>query len=477
MLPFLKQNKGELQGINTALSRFSADEIETGLKQVTEYQELGYFRPMVFQRKNPYNMEKIKEILDSQLKGMFLNVTSRCNLACSYCILSGDYDNHSALKQEEMSWDTAKKAIDFYTSRANTEGIFRIDFFGGEPLLAFPLIEKATTYLNHIFKERNQEVMYSITSNGTIMNDRIIDFLIENNVLFQASIDGEKELHDHNRKYKNSDRGSFDTILKSLQAIHDRDQDYFNNRIRLKSVLTTEALDNSSENFFKIPIIRKLNERNRYTVVNQTPHYNLKKDEDFFERIHKLGDRLLQKRDAETLSQLVDGLNYKSKNMFMATFYEFFDVQVVNSLHFDLDKPVPFKKDCMIGIEGSVNCDGTISICYSSDTFVIGNVHENTWYFDKIESYHRDRYDRVACEHCYVQRFCELCYEKLNADEEKGLEQLNNFCIFQRRYFQVIFDYMLRIMKHNPMLWDELNRIAEESKKIILNRSPGGNYE
>ena len=477
MLPFLKQNKGELQGINTALSRFSADEIETGLKQVTEYQELGYFRPMVFQRKNPYNMEKIKEILDSQLKGMFLNVTSRCNLACSYCILSGDYDNHSALKQEEMSWDTAKKAIDFYTSRANTEGIFRIDFFGGEPLLAFPLIEKATTYLNHIFKERNQEVMYSITSNGTIMNDRIIDFLIENNVLFQASIDGEKELHDHSRKYKNSDRGSFDTILKSLQAIHDRDQDYFNNRIRLKSVLTTEALDNSSENFFKIPIIRKLNERNRYTVVNQTPHYNLKKDEDFFERIHKLGDRLLQKRDAETLSQLVDGLNYKSKNMFMATFYEFFDVQVVNSLHFDLDKPVPFKKDCMIGIEGSVNCDGTISICYSSDTFVIGNVHENTWYFDKIESYHRDRYDRVACEHCYVQRFCELCYEKLNADEEKGLEQLNNFCIFQRRYFQVIFDYMLRIMKHNPMLWDELNRIAEESKKIILNRSPGGNYE
>jgi uncharacterized protein len=468
ILSFLKQKKGEIQGIKTALSRFSADEIETGLKQIDEYRESGYFKPMVFQRKSPYNMEKIKEMLNNQLKGIFLNVTSRCNLACSYCILGGDYDNHSALKQELMSWGTAKKAIDFFTSRADTEGIFRIDFFGGEPLLAFPLIEKATIYLNRIFKEREQEVMYSITSNGTIMNDRIIDFLVENDVLFQFSIDGEKELHDLNRKFKNNDRGSFDTILENLQAIHDRNQDYFNNRIRLKSVLTTEALDNSSENFFKIPIIRKLIERKRYTVINQTPHYDLKKDDDFFERIHKLGDRLLQKRDSETLSQLLDGLNYKSKNMFMATFYDFFGVQVVNYLHFDLDKPVPFKKDCMIGIEGSVNCDGSISICYSSDTFVIGNVHENTWYFDKIESYHQDRYGMVACEHCYVQRFCELCYEKLNADKEKGREQLNNFCNFQRRYFQIIFEYMLRIMKNNPLLWDELNRITEESKNRFL---------
>lgn len=468
ILSFLKQEKGELQGIKKALSSYSEDEIETGLKQICEYQGLGYFKPMLFQRESPFNMEKIKEVLNNQLKGIFLNVTSKCNLSCSYCILGGDYDNHSALKQEEMKWDTAKKAIDFFTSRAKKDGTFRVDFFGGEPLMAFPLIKKATTYLNRIFKDRNQEVMYTITSNGTIMNERIIDFLIDNNVLFQFSIDGEKELHDLNRKFKNSDHGSFDTIIKSLQDICERDQDYFNKQIRLKSVLTTESLDNCLENFFRIPIIQELIKRNRYTVVNKTPHYNLERDDDFFKRIHKLGDKLLRIRGAETLNQLVDGLNYAGKNLFMATFFEFFDVQVVNYLHFDLDKPVPFKKDCMIGIEGSVNCDGTISICYSSDTFVIGNVHENTWYFDKIESYHRERYDRVACKSCYIQRFCELCYEKMNADEEKGQEKLNHFCNFQRRYFQVIFDYMLRIMKNNPLLWDELNQIAEESKSSFL---------
>ena len=137
-------------------------------------------------------------------------------------------------------------------------------------------------------------------------------------------------------------------------------------------------------------------------------------------------------------------------------------------MHFDIEKPVPYSKDCLIGIDGAVNTDGSISICYNSDTFIIGNVLEDTWYWDKIAEYHTKRYSIDTCQNCFVQRFCHLCYEKLN-DREDNLDiQILNFCQFNRHFFKTIFKYMLKILHRNPMLWNEIQKMAEDSKDDLL---------
>lgn len=468
VLSLLKKNIYNINDIVQLLPGHSARDIKDALSDIKAFQGEGYFKPMDFQRQNRFTQAEIKDKLNSKLNGMFLNITSKCNLSCSYCILSGKYAHHTGLNQQDMTWDIARKAIDFFLSRASREGCFRIDFFGGEPLLAFPMIKRIVRDLKDKFLQRNQELMITITSNGTIMNEEIVDFLCENNVLLQFSIDGSKKLHDSNRKFRGSDVGSFDTILKNLQLIADRSSEYFFNKLRVKAVITTESIEISDEEFFNIPLISSLIEKKRFTMINKIPHYDLKKDQDYFLRIHKIAEILLQKKDASNMKELLDGLTYKSKNLYYATLNNFFDIQVLNYLHYDLDQPIPFSKNCLIGIEGAVKTDGSISICNNADTFIIGNVIEDTWYFDKIFEYDKMRYSLTNCKHCFVQRFCDFCYEKINVRETNIDSQIQHFCQFTRYYFRTIFNYMLKIMKRNPKLWNETQKMAEERKNILL---------
>ncbi len=471
IISILKHTPKNLHALAEALPGYPVRDIRDALGEIEEIQSQGYFKPHDFQRANPYTIADIKKYLTtSNRESVYFNITSKCNLSCAYCIFGGDYANQDEMNQQQMTWDTAQKAMDFFLPQIRKDGQLRLDFFGGEPLLAFPLMKRIVNSMTKKMHQRNQELMVAVTSNGTVLNEEIIDFLIRHNVLFQISIDGEKEIHDANRKFKNSNTGTFDTIMKNLQRIYDRDADYFLDRVRLKAVTTTEFFDSPETGFFSIPLIKKLRDHKRFSVLDKTPHYKLNKDRDFFARIHKLGESLLQKKDVSTIKELLNGLNFKKKDLFYMTFYEFFLIQVINSTRFDLNDPVPFIKDCMIGIEGCVNPDGSISVCYKSGTFIIGNVLENTWYFDKIAEFHKKRYSWTGCKNCFVQRFCMLCYEKLNGKEDQLKASIQSFCEFNRNYYRLIFEYMLKILEKNPDLWNEPQRLAEKQQEILKSK-------
>jgi len=468
VLSVLKKDVSDLNNIVESLPEYSAQEIQDALGEIEEFQGEGYFKPINFQRLNPYTLPEMKDSLTNKLEGVLINITSKCNLACKYCILSGDYLNHSPLKQQNMSLDVARKALDFFLSRAREDGCFRVDFFGGEPLLAFPMIKRVVKYLNEKFSHRNQKWMMAITSNGTIMTKEIVDFLSENDALLQFSIDGSKEIHDRNRKFRKSNKGSFDTIIKNLQLISDWNHDFFLNNLRLKAVITTESIEIEDTEFYNIPVIKSLIEKRKFTMVNKIPHYDLKKDQDIFKRIDRLAELLLQKKDVSTIKELLDGLTEKAKNLYSATLSDFFGVQLTNYFHYEIDKPVPFSKNCLIGFKGAVNPDGSISLCYRADTFPVGNVLEDTWYFDKIARYDREKFSIPDCKNCFVQRFCTFCHEKVNNREDNLETQIQNFCQFTRHYYRLIFEYMLKIMVRNPKLWDQIQVMAEERKKYLM---------
>ncbi|GMQ62811.1 radical SAM/SPASM domain-containing protein [Vallitalea maricola] len=164
------------------------------------------------------NLEKIEmcnnSVKGKRLGGLIFNVIERCNLACSYCMVSkGTYDSNNA--KEQMTEDDCIKT--FLTMLDNYEdGVSLICFFGGEPMLNYKTIEATIKRVDEICEDRKIiPPKYSIITNGTIMNEQIIDFLNEHNISISISIDGLKELHDTARVFING-KGSFDKIKENL---------------------------------------------------------------------------------------------------------------------------------------------------------------------------------------------------------------------------------------------------------------------
>lgn len=133
--------------------------------------------------------------------GGFLNLTQRCNLKCRYCFV------HQQPK--EMTYETAKDAVDFYARNAVLEATEpQVTFFGGEPMLKYEeIIKPLVEYIRSTYGDYN----ISITTNGTLLNEEVYEFFKENDVGMLLSLDGMKEIQDYNRPY-HSGRGSFDDI-------------------------------------------------------------------------------------------------------------------------------------------------------------------------------------------------------------------------------------------------------------------------
>src|SRR5512140_3579859 len=100
-----------------------------------------------------------------------------------------------------MRWDTAKNMLDFLVAHSRKSKRVRLDFFGGEPLLAFGLIRRSVEYAKSHIGPDGPETNVTIASNGTILSEEILEFLVEHKVYLQFSIDGEKEVHDRERRF------------------------------------------------------------------------------------------------------------------------------------------------------------------------------------------------------------------------------------------------------------------------------------
>lgn len=154
--------------------------------------------------------------MNNKVQRMILQVTQQCNFRCRYCVYSGEYINRSH-SNRKMSLETAKKSIDFLYMHSQESNQLSIGFYGGEPLLEFPLIKQVIEYSRERLSPKS--LSFSITSNGTLLNDEIIKYLSENNVVLIISLDGPKEIHDTNRKFTGSDSSTYDRIMNNLKDI------------------------------------------------------------------------------------------------------------------------------------------------------------------------------------------------------------------------------------------------------------------
>lgn len=147
------------------------------------------------------------------IKALCLHIAHTCNLNCEYCFASqGKYHGERAL----MSLEVGKRAIDFLIENSGSRVNLEVDFFGGEPLMNFDVVKEIVAYARSIEKKYNKNFRFTLTTNGMLVDDDVIEFTNKECHNVVLSLDGRKEIHDRLRKTVNG-KGSYDIIVPKFQ--------------------------------------------------------------------------------------------------------------------------------------------------------------------------------------------------------------------------------------------------------------------
>ena len=158
---------------------------------------------------------QLKQKTAGVIKALCLHIAHTCNLNCSYCFASqGKYHGERAV----MSFEVGKRALDFLVENSGTRRNLEVDFFGGEPLMNFDVVKKLVAYARSIEKQYNKNFRFTLTTNGVLIDDDVIEFANKEMSNVVLSLDGRKEVHDRFRvDYQG--KGSWEKIVPKFQKL------------------------------------------------------------------------------------------------------------------------------------------------------------------------------------------------------------------------------------------------------------------
>ncbi len=198
------------------------EDIEECYAQVVQLKENGKlfvedtFEPMA---------GELKRKTAGVVKALCLHIAHTCNLNCSYCFASqGKYHGDRAL----MSFEVGKRALDFLVENSGTRHNLEVDFFGGEPLMNFDVVKQLVAYARSIEKEKGKNFRFTLTTNGVLIDDDVIEFANKECCNVVLSLDGRKEVHDRFR-VDYSGNGSYDKIVPKFKELVEKrgHKDYY----------------------------------------------------------------------------------------------------------------------------------------------------------------------------------------------------------------------------------------------------------
>ena len=197
--------------------KYDLEDAQTEIKEVLEEMEELRNQGALFSPE-PY-APAIEEFVKrpTVVKALCLHIAHDCNLACRYCFAEeGEYHGRRAL----MSYETGKKALDFLVKNSGLRKNLEVDFFGGEPLMNWEVVKQLVAY-GHELEKRSENTFapkhfrFTLTTNGVLLNDEIMEFCNREMHNVVLSIDGRREVHDRMRPFRKG-RGSYDLILPKL---------------------------------------------------------------------------------------------------------------------------------------------------------------------------------------------------------------------------------------------------------------------
>ena len=191
-------------------SDITAADIEECYAQVEMLKESGkLFAPDTFEPMAGHLKAKTSGVV----KALCLHIAHTCNLNCEYCFASqGKYHGERAM----MTFEVGKRAFDYLIENSGSRRNLEVDFFGGEPLMNFDVVKQLVQYARSIEKEKGKNFRFTLTTNGVLVDDDVIDFCNKEMSNVVLSLDGRKEIHDRYR-VDYAGNGSWDKIVPKFQ--------------------------------------------------------------------------------------------------------------------------------------------------------------------------------------------------------------------------------------------------------------------
>ena len=373
----LDENMGDTcpQGIIDALPDYTADEIREAYDELYELKKAG----QLFAQDDYIDVSRYIPV-NAPVKALCLHVAHDCNLRCKYCFAStGDFGQGRKIMPPEI----AKKAIDFVIARSGVRHNIEVDFFGGEPLMAWDTVTQTVDYARSLEEKYNKKFRFTITTNGLLLDEDKRKYINENMDNCVLSLDGRREVNDEFRKTV-AGTGSYDTIVPKFKALVD-ELDYY-----ARGTFTSHNLDFAED---VLSIADAGFDRLSVEPVTADPGcgYDLTEDD-------------LPKIEAE-YDRLTDIMLERKKEGKPFTFFHFM---------VDLDQgPCVVKRlrGCGAGYEYvAVTPDGDIYPCHQfvgKDEFKQGSVLDQSFNMDIAQKFAgMNIYSRPKCQKCWAKFYC-----------------------------------------------------------------------
>ena len=222
------KDKNEDEIVSEILTKYSdredvtAEDVKLCIEDISALENMGkLFTPDTFEA----DATRFKERSGNIIKALCLHVAHTCNLNCAYCFASqGNYHGDRAV----MSFEVGKRALDFLVENSGNRTNLEVDFFGGEPLMNWQVVKDLVMYARSIEKEKGKNFRFTLTTNGVLVDDDVIEFANKEMHNVVLSLDGRKEIHDAVR-VDYAGNGSWERIVPKFQKFVEArgDREYY----------------------------------------------------------------------------------------------------------------------------------------------------------------------------------------------------------------------------------------------------------
>jgi len=430
-------------------------EVESVLKRFNYYLKNDFFKSLDFDAifSGKLSEETIfNNIIQSNQ--LTFEVTTACNLNCTYCTFGKLYSKSFRNDYKNLTFEIAKSAIDYFFKIWNSPNnvsygsIKRISFYGGEPLLNLSLLSKIVNYVNNECNLLYNKIEYTMTTNGVLL-EKHIDFLVNNNFKLLISLDGNEENNEY-RKYKDG-KSSYKDIVGQIERIRKKYPDYFKNCIRFNAVLHNKNNVSDLYNHFMTAYDKIIN-ISELSADGLNENYK----EEFWKMYNNLYDSLQTAEDYSVLkskfyldlpdtlsaSRFVDQYKpFKLKN-----YFSFFEKQGFGMNYIPTGTCIPFSRKIFI------SATGKILPCERIDhKFSLGTITKKGVELDllKISSQFNLLYEKIKkrCKTCYFSTYCLQCIFHVDEfDKLKCNGYANKFDFLQ------FVENQINFLEENPLL-------------------------
>lgn len=395
---------------------------------------------------------------------LIFKMSEACNMRCKYCIYSDYYPKTADYGSGKMTIDVAKSAVKIFMERFNStfqKGNVKLKpvftFYGGEPLIEYSVIKQIVSFIKENYHEYN--CIFSITTNGLLLNKDIADFLIENNFLITISLDGNEKINDRNRVDVNGGgtySKIFNNIMKYLidygNVVIASCYDYKTPLSELANFV--EKYDRQNNGIF--PHLQKL------TMINDidTSYYKQFTEEDveFYKKnINDLRKEYIHNAINNKKQRIVVHHLIGSEILFL---YD--RIKFINQSNY-----CTICSNCTPGEKLYITPTGDFYICEKvpeNEKYIVGNVSEGiniNKINDLITSYNNDILKK--CKNCNIRRLCSMCFAQtiISDDNKFTIPNEKQACELRKEYITNRLKDMVYIMKNNPSYFEnELNSIV-----------------